>query len=1061
MTNIGSADQPPTSASLDRILESVVEGIHVLSDLGVVVYENSAAMALLGERVGEKIAYLLPPGPQRDRAESPLGNFGECPAQKTLEDGETRRVEAATFYSKGGESVPVDYICAPLRDASGAVNGVVLSFRDVSRRQRVALLQKCEAQVLSDIVSGKTLEKVLDGIVLTLETLMPGALVSIMLVNEEETHLVLGSAPNMPPAFMSAIEEGIAIGPDSGTCGAAAYRREPVIVSDTLSDPLWKDYRDLAESAGVRASGSWPVLDSSGKPLGTFAIHFREPERPTPADEEAVIHLAASAVIAVEWARREGRLRLLSTCLARLNDTVMITEASPLDEPGPRILFVNDAFLRLTGYSREEVLGRSPRFLQGPDTDRQKLHEIRDALERQEAVRVEILNYTKAGAKYWVETDVAPLFDSSGRLAHFVAVQRDTTERRENEQALRESEARHQRAASQLKKITDSSLDVICSLDAEGHFVTVSRACEDVWGYTAKELVGTPYLDYVVEGDREASMAVAGKVLNGEQVFGFENRYRKKDGRTVHLQWTSRWSETEQLVFAVARDISDSKSYSARIAQQASLLDKARDAIIVRDLGDKVVFWNASAERLYGWTAEEVLGRDYESMVYQDLTSPRVDRSVLLSKGEWVGEVDQVAKDGTLLCIEAHCTLVQGEDGRPDSILTINTDVTRRKKLEQQFLRAQRMESVGTLAGGIAHDLNNVLAPILMAVELLALEISDPEQLESLSTIQESAQRGADMVRHVLTFARGVEGERSQVQVGALISEVLKIVRDTFPKNVDLEAHVGEDLWSVPADVTQLHQVLLNLCVNARDAMPTGGHLRLSAENMVIDEHYAAMHLEAQTGLYVKIEVEDTGCGMAKDILDQIFDPFFTTKELGQGTGLGLSTALSIVKSHQGFLRVYSELNRGTCFRVYLPVGNLDVKEEISGERPQLPQGRGETILVIDDEEAIRLISKKTLESFGYQVLLAFDGLEAIALYATERKKVALVITDMMMPAMDGPSTIRVLRRLNPDVRVIAASGIGTSEMLAEANAAGIKHFLAKPFTTQRLLETVRLAIDE
>ena len=256
--------------------------------------------------------------------------------------------------------------------------------------------------------------------------------------------------------------------------------------------------------------------------------------------------------------------------------------------------------------------------------------------------------------------------------------------------------------------------------------------------------------------------------------------------------------------------------------------------------------------------------------------------------------------DGCAITVEGHWTLVRDAEGEPKSILCINTDITERKKLETQFLRAQRMESIGTLAGGIAHDLNNVLAPIVMAIEFLKLKNNDETSLEVLNTIETSAHRGADMVRQVLSFARGVEGQRIIVQPKHLMKDIQKIVADAFPKNIDLRINLKPELWNVLGDPTQLHQVLLNLCVNARDAMPDGGRITISADNVTLDKHYAAMHLDARAGSHVVLQVTDAGSGMSPAILEKIFDPFFTTKEVGKGTGLGLSTSQAIVKSHGG-----------------------------------------------------------------------------------------------------------------------------------------------------------------
>ena len=306
-----------------------------------------------------------------------------------------------------------------------------------------------------------------------------------------------------------------------------------------------------------------------------------------------------------------------------------------------------------------------------------------------------------------------------------------------------------------------------------------------------------------------------------------------------------------------------------------------------------------------------------------------------------------------------------------------------------------------------------------------------------------------------LSFARGVGGERVALQPKHLVRDVVKILKDTLPKSIEIKFEVPPDLWTVSADATQVHQVLMNLCVNARDAMPQGGELTVRAQNVTLDDAYARLHLEARPGRFVMVTVADTGHGMTPEVVSRIFEPFFTTKEIGKGTGLGLSTALTIIRSHGGFINVYSEPRRGTQFAVYLPALEAGAAEAAERGTPQLPAGRGELILVVDDEESIRQITKGTLETFNYRVLTAGDGTEAVALYAQHRDEVALVLTDMMMPFMDGPATIRALQKLDPHVPVIAASGLAANEKAAEATALGARMFLSKPYTAEKLLKSL------
>ena len=500
----------------------------------------------------------------------------------------------------------------------------------------------------------------------------------------------------------------------------------------------------------------------------------------------------------------------------------------------------------------------------------------------------------------------------------------------------------------------------------------------------------------------------------------------------------------------------------AQVREQAALLDAAHEAILVKDLEDGIIYWNKGAERLYGWTAREAVGQSSRVLLYKDTAAFREAQHALLSRGAWDGEMVNGTKDGRELTVRVNWTLVLDAAGRPKSVLAINTDVTERKKLETQFLRSQRAESIGTLAGGIAHDLNNVLSPILMSVELLQGMATDETHRAILATVRSSAQRGADLVRQVLSFARGMEGRRVVVNLIHLTRDLVRVMQETFPKNIVIDFKSGGKLWTVTGDPTQLHQVVMNLCLNGRDAMPNGGRLTIRLENVSLDETYAGMNAEARPGPYVAVVIQDTGTGIPPEIQERVFEPFFTTKEVGKGTGLGLSTSLGIVKSHGGFIQVSSALGKGARFEVHLPAD--PASEAADGESPEvarLPSGSGETILVVDDEEAIRTIAQHTLRRFGYQVLTASHGAEAVALYVRHQKEVAVVLTDMAMPIMDGPALIIALRSINPAVRVIGSSGRFSEGGEAKATGAGVRFFLPKPYTAEAIMRLLRAVLDE
>lgn len=499
-----------------------------------------------------------------------------------------------------------------------------------------------------------------------------------------------------------------------------------------------------------------------------------------------------------------------------------------------------------------------------------------------------------------------------------------------------------------------------------------------------------------------------------------------------------------------------------QIREQAALLDRAHDAILVGDLEKRILFWNQGAERLYGWTKAEALGKNTTELLYRedDTDAGEVSLQTLFEKGDWSGELRHRTKEGKEVVVQSRWTLVRDSSkGEPRSILMINTDITEKKQLELNFLRAQRIESIGTLAGGVAHDLNNVLTPIMLAVETLLSKDLDERTHDLLSMIEANAKRGAEMANQVLTFARGAEGGRAILDPRRLIKEVEKIVRGTFPPSIQLQTRITRGLWQVLGNATQLHQVLLNLCVNARDAMPGGGILKITTENTVVDESYTHMRPEVKPGRFVSITVTDTGTGIPPGVIDRVFEPFFTTKEVGKGTGLGLATVVGIVKGHGGYIDVLSEVGKGATFRVFLPAAESQIHQR-EEERRTLPRGNGELILVVDDEASIREMTKSSLEANGYRALTAGDGTEALSLYAQHSEEISVVLTDMMMPYMDGVATIRALEKMNPKVRVVASSGMAGHGEAARHASARVKAYISKPYTAEKLLATLAEVLE-
>jgi PAS domain S-box-containing protein len=516
----------------------------------------------------------------------------------------------------------------------------------------------------------------------------------------------------------------------------------------------------------------------------------------------------------------------------------------------------------------------------------------------------------------------------------------------------------------------------------------------------------------------------------------------------------ARTLELRQTNDALHAQIAELLRAEERIREQAELLDKAHDAITVLDTQGRISFWNKGAELIYGWNPNEMFGRNIRELHPTNDNGFSAALEKVFEAGAWSGEMAHATKDGRTVTVESRWTLVKDAEGRPKSVLLIDTDITEKKQYQAQMLRSQRMDSIGTLAGGIAHDLNNALAPVLMSAEMLQVTTDPADREKFLNIISSSAQRGVQMVKQILSFARGSRGDSCPVPVGNLVREMAKIVKDTFPKSISVCVNFpARKVWDVKGDPTELHQVLLNLCVNARDAMPNGGRLTLSIQNLKLDGK--SEPATGTPGSYVLIAVSDTGTGIPSEVLPRIFEPFFTTKSPEKGTGLGLSTVASIIKHRRGFLDIKTEAGEGTEFRIYLPAIEIAEAAEPNHVEAPVPEGNGELILVMDDEEAVREMTKSALESYGYRVVTALNGLHGIACFEEHKEDIRLIVSDSDMPYLDGISAICSMQQLKPGTPAIIASG--ATHDPAQLRRLDPRSFanLGKPFSMKDLLASV------
>ncbi len=506
-------------------------------------------------------------------------------------------------------------------------------------------------------------------------------------------------------------------------------------------------------------------------------------------------------------------------------------------------------------------------------------------------------------------------------------------------------------------------------------------------------------------------------------------------------------------------DITKQKHAEEQLREQAALLQIVQDAMIVLDLEDTVTFWNKSAEHLYGWSAQEALGKIFSSLFFKSEPPELMEaHKLLIGKGEWSGELSFLTKSGTSVLCNSRWRLVYDAENKPISIFVMNRDLTEQKKLEAEILRAQRMESISTLASGIAHDLNNVFSPILMGVSILKGRALDEQATSIVNLIESNVSRGAEMVRQVHSIARGIEGEMIVLQPRHFIHDTETLVFQTFPKSIHLHVNIEKDLWNIYGELTQLRRVLLELSVNARDAMPKGGTLTISAKNMELNEPYSSRNLEIKPGKYVVIGVADTGRGIPLDSLDKIFEPYYTTKKDEAHRGLGLASVSGIIKSVNGYVDVKTT-DRGSEFAIYFPAVEEEIKPAQEKSKEEAPMGKGELILVVDDEIDVITTTRDLLEACGYSVVTAMDGTEATAIYLEKKNDIAAVLTDAMMPFMDGASMTRALQKINPNVKVIFMSGLPAHKIDMETAGKAVKGYLQKPFTTDAMLNIMNEAI--
>ena len=740
---------------------------------------------------------------------------------------------------------------------------------------------------------------------------------------------------------------------------------------------------------------------------------------------------------------------------------------------------LNPAFELTLGYSREELRAVPFFDLVHPDD----AAATRLAMERLVSgeKRVEIENRYRAKDGTWRWLAWKAVTDAESRLIYATA--RDITKQRENEETLRDLNAtleeRVERRAAELAEsqarfstAMHSSAVGMALVGLDGHWLEVNQSLCRTLGYSAKDLMNTDFQSVTHPEDLAQDLGQVRHLLAGDiNSYEMEKRYVHRDSSIIwgHLSVSlARDSQGKPLYFiSQVQDITKRKRVELELIQSEErfrlMIDCVQDyAIFMLDLDGRVASWNQGAESTMGYAGADILGRPL-SIFFPAKEGGAALAHALLAEASNSGHVKNegwcLRQDGRTIWAEVVLTAVKDASGNLRGYANVTHDLTKRRETEAQSLRSQRLEAIGNIASGVAHDLNNALGPIILGLDLL--RVSYPKENVLLETFESCGRRAADMVRQLVSFARGAEGERVHVQLPYLLKEMQKIMPGILPKNIQTSWQWPDDLRAIHGDPTQIHQILLNLCVNARDAMPNGGLLAVNASNVNVDEVFASSQEGAQPGHYVRIDVRDSGQGIPPNVMERIFEPFFTTKSPDRGSGLGLATVMGIVKGHGGFLNVYSKVGTGSTFSFFLPVCSGEGEVEECAEPPVGYRGNGEKILVVDDEVTIREVSRRVLHRLNFEPITATDGADALVHVAESREKLKAVVTDMHMPHMDGIGLVRAIRRMVPGLPVIVASGRLEESEKRELENLRIVGLLHKPFTQDELASVLEGVIGK
>lgn len=852
---------------------------------------------------------------------------------------------------------------------------------------------------------------------------------------------------------------------DTGGDSQAGYTLqsdEPVIVEDLRTDRRFNG-PPLLQQHGV-VSGVSVIIHGENGPWGVLGAHTKARRRFDKDDVSFVQSVANIIGEANRRARTEQALRRNETRTRKIIDSAL--DAVIAIDSDSQILEWNPQAEALFGWRCEEVFGKRMYELIVPEELREMhIKGMRHFMETGEGPlldrRTEVPALHRDGHRIPVELSIAAV-RADGDV-QFNAFLRDISERKIWETRMQESEER-------FRMVARATADTIWDWNLQTDNVWWNEGIETVFGYRRTDVEPDSrsfrtriHPEDIEKFDRFICSATEGD----DDEWSAEYRFRKTDGSyaIVNVRAYLIRDEQGQPVRMVGgmNDVSEAREREKRLEQQAALLDKAQDAIIVSDIAGNITFWNKGAERLYAWRAEEVLGHSKRELLEEDPHIFDGGMKQTIKTGEWSGVLEQKRKDGSTFTVQSVLSLVTDEHNQPVRVLCINTDISERLALEEQLRQSQRLEAVGQLTGGIAHDFNNLLTVILGNAELMAEQLPENETLHRLAIMtRDAATRGSDLTHGLLAFARRQALEPRSVDVDQLVGSMEALLKRALPENINIEiSNSGDDQRNAFVDPAQLESVLLNLALNAKDAMPEGGRLTIETDNVELDEDYAAHHAEVAPGRYVMLAVSDSGTGIPQDVVNHVFDPFFTTKEQGKGTGLGLSMAYGFAKQSGGHIKIYTEAGEGTTVKVYLPrAGQPEGALDAGGEK-QPDATSGEKILVVEDDDLVRVHAESQLEVIGYEVRSASNGPEALKILEAE-PDVDLLFTDVIMSGgLNGPELVELARRFRPKLKVLYTSGYTENAIVHHGRLDEGVQLLQKPYRRNELAQKVRAVLSQ